>query len=146
MSKSKPKNNRATLKGKGKIGLSKTSLSTTENNDKKPPIFSFHQIGRHYCLDLCQTEEKVALIDTIHKLSQSTWQELRNANRHGLGTEKIEHSSITGCAVPNFILLQNIPLLAFRFHGKKPMVGYRENQIFHILWLDRDFTLYDHGS
>jgi len=26
------------------------------------------------------------------------------------------------------------------------MVGYRQGHIFHVLWLDRDFTLYDHGS
>ncbi|MDY3124216.1 MAG: hypothetical protein SOW21_07570 [[Actinobacillus] rossii] len=142
----KIKKDRSIPKGKGKVGLSKASWSPNENNDKKPPIFSFHQIGKDYCLDSCQLEEKVALIETLHKLSQVTWQELRNSNRHGLGTEKIEHSSIKGCPVPNFIIEQNIPLLAFRFHGKKPMVGYRENQIYHILWLDRDFSLYNHGS
>lgn len=142
----KIKKDRAITKGKGKVGLSKASLSTIENNDKKPPIFSFHQIGKFYCLESCQPEEKVALIETLHKLSQFTWQELRNSNRHGLGTEKIEHSSIKGCSVPDFIIEQNIPLLAFRFHGKKPMVGYRENQVYHILWLDRDFSLYNHGS
>jgi len=25
------------------------------------------------------------------------------------------------------------------------MVGYRVQAVFYILWLDRDFTLYDHG-
>ncbi|WP_051918947.1 hypothetical protein [Basilea psittacipulmonis] len=101
-------------------------------------------MGRHYCLDACEGEEKIALLETLHKLSQRTWQELRNSNRHGLGTEKIAYTAIKGCPVPDFIVEQNIPLLAFRFHEKKPMVGYRENQIFHILWLDRNFTLYKH--
>ena len=36
-------------------------------------------------------------------------------------------------------------LIAFRFAGNAPMVGYRVQAIFYILWLDRDFTLYDHG-
>ncbi|WP_208937066.1 Panacea domain-containing protein [[Haemophilus] ducreyi] len=81
-----------------------------------------------------------------NKLSKFTWQELRNSPRHGCGTEKIEHKAIKGCSVPDFIIEQNISLLAFRFQGKKPMVGYRENQIFHILWLDRDYSLYNHGS
>jgi hypothetical protein len=30
--------------------------------------------------------------------------------------------------------------------NRAPMVGYRVQAIFYILWLDRDFTLYDHGS
>lgn len=37
--------------------------------------------------------------------------------------------------------------IVFRFQGKKPMVGFRDAYgVFHILWLDRNFTLYDHGS
>jgi hypothetical protein len=36
-------------------------------------------------------------------------------------------------------------LIAFRFAGNRPMVGYRVQAIFYLLWLDRDFTLYDHG-
>ncbi|WP_439258024.1 hypothetical protein [Lonepinella sp. BR2271] len=139
-------NKNTTTTRKGKINLSKSSLILSENNDKKPPMFSFHQIGKRYCLSSCQSGEKIDLIDTLHKLSQLTWQELINSNRHGLGTEKIAHSAIKGSSVPDFIIDQNITLIAFRFSGKKPMVGYRENQIFHILWLDRDFSLYDHGS
>ncbi|OOF53560.1 hypothetical protein [Rodentibacter trehalosifermentans] len=133
-------------KSKGKIRLSNSSQVTVENNDKKPPVFSFHKIEKNYGLSNCEANEKVALVETLHKLSQFTWQELRNNPRHGLGTEKIEHLAIKGCKVPDFIKEQNISLIAFRFNGKSPMVGYRENQIFHILWLDRNFTLYDHGS
>jgi hypothetical protein len=32
-----------------------------------------------------------------------------------------------------------------RRRNNKPMIGCREGRIFHILFLDRDFTLYDHG-
>jgi hypothetical protein len=41
-------------------------------------------------------------------------------------------------------LQSDINLLAFRFCAKAPMVGYREGNVFHVVWLDRAFTLYDH--
>ena len=35
-------------------------------------------------------------------------------------------------------------LLAFRFDQMKPFVGFRNRFIFHVLFIDRDFTLYKH--
>jgi hypothetical protein len=35
--------------------------------------------------------------------------------------------------------------IAFRFFGKAPMVGYRVQAIFYLLWLDCSFTLYEHS-
>lgn len=120
--------------------LSDANVST----NGKPPIFSFHLIKKEYGIDACTSDEKSALIDTIYKRSQKTWQELNDAPKKGLGYEKILHTSIKGVKVPDDIKKET--LLAFRFCGRAPMVGYREGQIFHILWLDRNFTLYDHGS
>jgi len=35
--------------------------------------------------------------------------------------------------------------IAFRFHDRAPMVGYRSTDgIFYIIWFDRNFTLYTH--
>ena len=50
------------------------------------------------------------------------------------------HTSIPPHVSPEVIFL------AFRFSGRKAMVGYRQEHIFYVMWLDRDFTLYDHGS
>ncbi|QRN40600.1 MAG: hypothetical protein GKC53_00185 [Neisseriaceae bacterium] len=145
MPKKIKKNITAISRKKGKVRLSQAGLSTDGNNDKKRPVFSFHQMQeKHYCLDACNDKEKISLIRTLDKLSQSTCQELKNVHRHKLGAEKINYSAIKGCPVPDFIIEQNITLLAFRFCSKKPMVGYREGQIYHILWLDRDYSLYQH--
>jgi hypothetical protein len=35
--------------------------------------------------------------------------------------------------------------IAFRCFGKAPMVGYRVQAVFYLLWLDRHFTLYEHS-
>jgi len=34
--------------------------------------------------------------------------------------------------------------LALRFSGKKPMVGFRSSRIFHVVWFDSKFSLYEH--
>ncbi len=41
-------------------------------------------------------------------------------------------------------LTEDVTLIAFRFSGKKAMVGYRQEGTFHIVWFDCDFSLYAH--
>lgn len=92
----------------------------------------------------CNNEEKAAVADTLFKLSQMTWAQIRLSPRHGAGSEKIAQSSITGDSTA--FLDKDTELLALRFSGKKAMVGYRgkDGTVFHILWLDRAFNLYGH--
>lgn len=71
-----------------------------------------------------------------------TWIQIRGAHRHGLGTEKIEKSAIK-VPIPT-VVTEDVSLLAFRFSGKAPMVGFRERDVFHVLWFDRDYSLYKH--
>jgi hypothetical protein len=59
--------------------------------------------------------------------------------------KRLSRKSIKGDSIP-LCITPEVTLLALRFSGKHPMVGYREDDIFHILWFDFDFTLYDHGS
>jgi len=115
----------------------KPAIST--NNER--PIFSLHKLNKDYCISKCEQDQKVAFANTLHSLSQHTWQDIILAARHGSGTEKIARSSIVTStdSVP-----EDAEILAVRFWGKAPMVGYRDGRIFHIVWLDRNFTLYPH--
>jgi len=116
--------------------------STQESPEQKHPYFSLRYLSKKYCLSNCETQEKAAFADTLHKLSQLPWAQIRQHHKHGLGYEKISTNSIKS-GIPNHIK-PDVSFIAFRFHGKKPMVGYKDGHIFHILWLDRSFTLYDH--
>jgi hypothetical protein len=100
------------------------------------------QDGSGYSVNCCQTDEQAALSSKLFMLSRLPWRELRQAHRHGLGYEKIARHSIKA-AIPVSIP-PDANLIAFRFHGKAPMVGFRQNRVLHIVWLDRDFTLYPH--
>ncbi|MBI2853307.1 MAG: hypothetical protein HYX87_00100 [Chloroflexi bacterium] len=41
-------------------------------------------------------------------------------------------------------ITDDVQLLAMRFNGAKAMVGYREDNISHIIILDPKFRAYDH--
>lgn len=96
-----------------------------------------------YSLPDCERDERAAFASTLDRLSQLTWNQIRNAPRHGSGSEKIARGAIRAAIPPS--VKEDASLLALRFDGMKPMVGYKDGRVFHILWLDRDFTLYDHG-
>ncbi|MBI2919195.1 MAG: hypothetical protein HYY01_14565 [Chloroflexi bacterium] len=72
-----------------------------------------------------------------------TWRDINLAPRHGLGTEKIERSALRVPIPPD--ITDDVDFLAMRFSGRKAMVGFREQNIFHIVILDHNFTAYDHS-
>lgn len=113
-----------------------------ESPQLQPPVFSLRYLRPGYSLPDCTTEQKAAFADTLHKLSQMTWAEIAVAHRHGNGTEIIARSSIKA-AIPDHIT-KDVNLLAFRFSGMAPMVGYRDRAVFYVIWIDPRFTLYDH--
>lgn len=116
-----------------------------ENPDLKCPVFSFKnmQMGSGYSVECCIQDDQAALARRLFKLSQMTWRAIRQADRHGLGFEKISRDSLK-IALPQHIT-DDANIIAFRFNGKKPMLGYREGRVFNVLVLDHSFSAYNHG-
>lgn len=98
---------------------------------------------RDFCLQRCETAEKAAFADAIFQLAQLPWSQIMQLPRHGMGCEKIARTAISG-GIPA-ALTEDTNIIAFRFHGKAPMVGFRREDTFYVVWLDRAFKLYDHG-
>jgi hypothetical protein len=116
-------------------------LSGVSHNELSP-VFSLRYMRNEYSLEKCEEADKIAFVIQMIKLSGMSWSEIIAAPRHGLGSEKISQNCIkTG--IPN-IVTQDTTLLGLRFSGKKVMVGFRDKDIFHILWFDRNFKLYSH--
>lgn len=113
------------------------------NTNQIKPAFSLEHIQRNFCLTDCETDEKAAFADALLKRSRMTWQEIIQAPKHGLGVEKIKRQCIRA-PVPEIIPEDVDHFLALRFNGKAPMVGYRNQTIFYVLWIDRAFSLYEH--
>ncbi|AMY67143.1 hypothetical protein EKN93_05970 [Enterobacter asburiae] len=76
-------------------------------------------------------------------MSQLSLADIRQQDRHKLGYEKISRSSFKAAIPAN--VTEDVELMAFRFCSKAPMVGYKRNATFYVIWLDRSFTLYNHS-
>lgn len=68
-----------------------------------------------------------------------TWQEVQNADRHGLGSEKIGKHQIKE-PLPS----SNEYALSFRYEAKKCFIGERDNQILNVFYIDPSFNIYKH--
>lgn len=123
------------------VGLSPENKA--KSIDQSPPEFSFRYLQKGFCVDCCELKEKAALSDKLFRLSQLSWAQIRQQDRHKLGYEKIARNAIKSAIPPH--VTEDVDLIAFRFHGMAPMVGYKRDATFFILWLDRVYTLYDHS-
>jgi len=99
-------------KGK-KINL---HVSESRSYDQYEPYFSLTHIQKTFSLSHCEKAEKAAFSDTLHKLSQKTWSEIKSLPRHGAGFEKINRESIKA-SIPSHIqddvILLFLSLFAF---------------------------------
>jgi hypothetical protein len=125
-----------------RVGLSPEAEKETPDYGRKTPIFCLHYVVPAYCITLCSDGDKLAFVKRIRQLSGMTWNEIIQADRHGFGREKIPRD-VLHPQIPAHIT-EDVTLIALRFSGLKPMVGYQRNDVFHIVWFDRDFDLYDH--
>lgn len=107
------------------------------------PKFCLEHLRRSYCLSGCDKDEKAAFADRLYELSQLSWQQIAQSSRKGQGSEVIARTSIKGDAIPT-VITEDVNILAFRCIGNAPMVGFRSGEVFHVVWIDRAFTLYDH--
>lgn len=123
-------------------------FSAQENQvdyNKSPPIFSLERLqGGDYCLQSLVQEGKAAFAEAIFKRRSLSWSDVITSDRHGLGCEKIARTAIKA-PIPKFITPEVDHFLALRFHGKKPMVGFRKKDIFYVLWFDHNFSVYPHS-
>lgn len=116
----------------------------TADPDRLPPVFSFEYMPRNsgHSVDCCDQEHKAAVASRLFLLSQMNWLDIKQAPRHGVGTEKIPRGSMRANLPAS--VTEDANLLALRYHGLCPMVGYRDGRIFYILFIDHDFQVYDH--
>ena len=120
------------------------SEEATPDPDRLPPVFSFEHMraGNGYSIECCQDDQRAALALRLFKLSQITWLQIRQAPRHGLGSETINRSAIHP-ALPA-VVTDDVKLIAIRYNGMRPMVGYRNGRVFHVLFIDHSMDLYPH--
>lgn len=117
---------------------------TERDYDKESPVFCLRYVDSEYCITGCNDEQKGSFLKTIRALSQMTWRQILLTSRESrFGSEKIPQDAIKRTK-PSHITADET-LMGIRFWEKCRMVGYREREIFRIIWFDCDYSLYDHG-
>lgn len=112
--------------------------------DASYPKFSFERLqSGEFCFSTLKPDCKASFSESMFRRRDLTWKEIKNLGRHALGFEKISKHSISA-AIPEFITEDEGTLIAFRYNGKKAMVGYRLKDVFYVLWFDPNFRLYKH--
>lgn len=117
--------------------------SGSGSTDGLTPIFCLRHVAAGWGVCDCEREDQAAFALTVERLCRLTWQQIRSAPRHGAGTEKVSKNALRAPVPPS--ITDDVEFLALRFSGKKAMVGFRSYEVFHVIWLDRAFRLYDHG-
>lgn len=115
--------------------------------DELPPAFSFEKMPDNsgHSFNCCENEDRLHLARRMFMLSRMSWRDIRLAPRKGLGAEKIYRNSIKK-PIPNSITEDVDFFYSLHYIGKKRFLGYKVGQIFQIVWVDHNFSVYDHGS
>ena len=109
------------------------------------PSFSHRYIclGQH-CIKKCDLKEFKSLSDKLRMLSDLEWKQIESSPFKGNGREIISRKSLKR-EIPATVPA-DAPILIFQFGGSKTgrMAGYRDGAVFHILFIETKFDLYDH--
>lgn len=128
-------------KPKPNVGRFSPTESTAPPPDKLHPAISLRYLRNSHCISRCTQEDRAAFADRIRTMTQMTWTQIHQAHRHGAGIEKIDQlQNELPPAAP-----KGSHAMALRFSGMKPMVGFRVENVFYVVWFDRDMNLYNHG-
>lgn len=132
------------LKAPKKTKGTRIAVQVPPNYEEMPPIFSLQRVlNTKYCISALDRDNKAAFADSIYKRRNITWKEIKQLHKHKLGFEKISRDSIK-LDIPDSVTDDVTDFIAFRYKAKAPMVGYRQKNVFYVLWFDYDFTLYKH--
>lgn len=89
----------------------------------------------------CDQASKACVVDTLLRLSQRTWGQIRSTHRQGLGFELIPRTQFR-VALPTTLTPDVTKLKVFRYSESGRIAGYRERDIYHILLIGTN--LYTH--
>ena len=107
--------------------------------DHLHPYFCVSHLARGFCVLDCDTKEQASFARALREIGSRTWNELKQASRKGAGFETIYQMKKE---VPSHA--KGRRMISFRVGGIYRLVGYREQQIFHILWVDPKGDSYSH--
>jgi hypothetical protein len=123
----------------------------TDNYKPEPtsdlsPAFSFEKMQDKsgHSVECCEDKDRVHVLKRLFMLGKMSWRQILQAPRTGLGAEKIARTAINP-PIPTSVTDDVDYFYALHYQGNKRMIGYKPKGIFYVLWIDHNFTVYNHG-
>ena len=107
------------------------------------PVFCLRHLQAGYDIEDLQIQDQCQFIKRLRHLSKMEWASILEAHRHGAGKENIQRNAIR-VAFPRAVH-DDATLWALRYAQRKAMVGWRDGDVFHVVWIDHTFSVYNHG-
>jgi hypothetical protein len=132
------KKDKAKIRGKN-IKASALDVQKEQGTDHLPPVFSFkHVCNNHYYLTDWRSEELQRLIDTFRTMESLNWSEV--IRYKGLGFKIVDPKTFS-TDLPE-VISPDISIIEFRVSKRARLFGYRDKNIFNIIWFDRNHEVY----
>jgi hypothetical protein len=112
----------------------------------KHPFFSHRYITTgSYCVKRCRIDQFRSFSDKLRILSSLDWKTIESSPRETNGFELLPVSALREKMPPPFDKIDKAMVFRFGANAGR-IVGVRNtDDMFFILFIDHDFTLYDHG-
>jgi hypothetical protein len=139
--------------GKGKHRPRPGERPPAEDARKNPPehplhvpikvSFRYYEPGERYCLSGCERDEVRAFMDSLRVLTTMTWVQVRSqggkpGNKTGLAYTTYE-DHLVRAERPN--ISPELRIAGIRAGGKMRIYGVAIENVFHILWFDRNHEI-----
>ncbi|WYP28464.1 hypothetical protein NSQ54_10310 [Alkalihalobacillus sp. FSL W8-0930] len=111
------------------------------NTNDLAPHFSFkHACNHHFQLSDWQSIELAELIECFRKLESQSWTNIMKQSKRGLGYCKVDPKTFSK-SLPEYISPEHT-IIELRVNKKARLFGYRWENVFHIIWFDRNHDVY----
>ena len=137
----------AKRKGKPPVSNSATVATTTTaprtgSSNAEHPKFCLAFIQSAFDVKALPEDQQADFAKTLQDRASLSWEMIMKAERHGQGYEHLPSSKLPS---PPAAFSDRDQFMVFRYSGKRPMVGVRVDDVFHIIWIEREFgELYSH--
>lgn len=126
-----------TIRGRKISGTAFDSPHETGSTDHLAPVFSFSDTcPNHFLLEHWQSNELKQLIQALRDFGNRSWSELRKLK----GFKSVDQRHFSQ-PLPEYISPE-LTIWECRVTGRARLFGYRNKNVFHIVWFDRNHEVY----
>lgn len=111
------------------------------NYDNTHPVFCLGYMDKQMGMEQCSQEQKSQFAQKIYELSQLSWSVIKSSGRHQKGFEFVPWNQIKR-PKPSFLAEDVEKAMVFRCFGMGPMVGHRDRNVFHVIFLSPNHDIY----